>query len=175
MSVILYIVRGLSGSGKTTVAHRLAATSLENGGQVFSADDFFMESDRYAFDLSKLGEAHEDCQTRVREALINEAEAQHHWRIAIVVANTFSTRWEMEPYLNMAKELNIQVNVLDLYDGGLSDSELAERNVHEVPINIIAKMRERWEHNWKDADPRPPWKRWIPKTGEEKNDTTADS
>ncbi len=65
----------------------------------------------------------------------------------------------MEPYLQKAKGHNISVTVLDLFDAGLTDEELAERNLHKVPVDVITRMRDRWEHDWGDANPIAPWER----------------
>ena len=60
---VLYIVRGLSGSGKTTIAHNLTHN-------VFSADDYFTtHAGDYNFDPSKLGDAHADCKSNVESAM----------------------------------------------------------------------------------------------------------
>jgi hypothetical protein len=32
-----------------------------------------------------------------------------------------------------------------LFDAGLSDEQLAERNLHGVPVAQIKKMRDRWD------------------------------
>jgi len=37
------------------------------------------------------------------------------------------------------------VRIIDLYDGGLTNDQLAARNVHKVPVVVIARMRARWE------------------------------
>jgi hypothetical protein len=66
---------------------------------------------------------------------------RHH----VVVANTFTQRWELEPYLRMAKDIGATVVVVDVFDAGLSDEALATRNVHGVPVQSIAAMRARWE------------------------------
>tara|TARA_Y100000034_G_scaffold99818_1_gene122831 strand:- start:2886 stop:3155 length:270 start_codon:yes stop_codon:yes gene_type:complete len=76
----------------------------------------------------------------------------------VVVHNTFSTRWEMEPYLRMAGGTTV-VSVLDLFDGGCTDEELFKRNSHGVPLETITAMRARWEHDWKVGNPLPPWER----------------
>jgi hypothetical protein len=41
----------------------------------------------------------------------------------------------------------------------MSDEELAQKNVHGVPVAGIAAMRARWEHDWRSSDPRAPWER----------------
>ena len=56
----LLLIRGLPGSGKTTLAHKLA--DLQTGSICVAADDFFMEDDEYKFDSAKLQEVHERCQ-----------------------------------------------------------------------------------------------------------------
>lgn len=144
---MLILVRGLPGAGKTTFAKKF------DGAQVFAADDFFYRRGGgvYDFDGKLLGEAHAECQKNARGAL----EAGE----VVVVANTFSCRWEMEPYLKAAQENGVRVIVADLFDGGLTDEALVERNLHNVPLSVIVAMRERWEHEWRDGDTRAPWER----------------
>lgn len=143
---ILYIVRGLPGAGKST----LSSTKIAPDTTV-SADDYFMHGGKYVFDRNKLGEAHAYCQRRVEELL----EDDHN----VAVANTFTQRWEIEPYLKIADKAGAIVCIIDLYDGGLSDEQLAARNVHGVPLDVIAGMRKRYEHDWINADPRAPWEK----------------
>lgn len=132
----LYLVRGLPGSGKSTLAARLARFVIE-------ADDFFMQSGEYKFDQSKIGEAQLQCRSRV-QSLLNRGQD-------VAVANTFSRAWELQDYVEMAAFALAKLYVIDLYDGGLTDEELVARNAHGVPIEVIQKMRARWEHDWKSA------------------------
>lgn len=141
---MLFLIRGLPSAGKSTFALRLAAF-------VLAADDYFMKDGEYHFDPSKLAAAHQDCQARALDALKVGRN--------VAVANTFTQRWEMEPYLAMARELEIPVTVVDLFDGGLSDKALTLRNAHGVPLEAIQAMRERYEHDWRNGDVRPPWER----------------
>ncbi len=152
----LIMVRGISGCGKTTLADilydGLRYDVIAGWCGVVSADDYFVDKDGvYQFDPSKLPDAHAQCQGRAQSAMEIGAD--------IIVHNTFTQRWEMEPYLLMADEYGYRVSVVSLYDGGCTDEELAERNSHGVPLEGISRMRERYEHDWKVGDTRPPWER----------------
>jgi len=145
----LTMVRGMSGAGKTTVARLL---SIAGSRRLLDADTFFLdEVGEYKFDPSKLPDAHAWCQS--------EAELAMQIGLHVVVHNTFTQRWEMEPYLQLAEQYGYRVTVLSLFDGGCTDEELAERNEHGVPLAGITAMRERWEHDWKSGNPLPPWER----------------
>ena len=61
---ILYINRGVAGSGKSTKAKQLAPK--EN---IFSTDDFWMKDGKYIFNPALLGEAHQWNIDRVDNAL----------------------------------------------------------------------------------------------------------
>jgi len=53
---ILYIVRGIPGSGKSTIAKTLGGIQIES-------DQYFIDSNgEYKFDASKLHNAHNYCQ-----------------------------------------------------------------------------------------------------------------
>jgi predicted kinase len=147
MQKILTIIRGLPGSGKSSYAE-----SIRGNNPVCSADDFFTVNGVYTFDGSKLGMAHADCQSRVNAVL-------YHRDSSVIVANTFTQRWEMEQYLVMAKYNNARVVVIDCFDGGMDDETLAQKNVHGVPLESIRAMRARWEHDWRAASPIAPWLR----------------
>lgn len=149
MSAELVLVRGMPGSGKSSFGEMICR--YDQFVSVISADDFFMKDGRYQFNPAKLSEAHADCLARAKQGLV------HGW--LMVVANTFSCRWEMQPYLDLAKEIGCALRVVDLFDAGLTDQDLFERNVHDVPYQTIVQMRKRWEHDWKNGDPRAPWLR----------------
>ena len=142
----LTLIRGLPGAGKTSLATRLA------GVEVFEADDFFLlEDGTYRYDPNLVSKAHSWCQS--------QANAHLKDGHSCAVSNTFSKRWEMEPYLRMADAHGARVVVIDLFDGGCTDDELAERTTHDVPKGRIAKMRKGWEHEWRVGETRSPWKR----------------
>ena len=145
----LTLIRGLPGAGKSTLARILAAG---DAGCVIEADNHFSGADGvYRFDAAQLPQAHAACQAQVQAELAAGR--------SVSVANTFSQRWEMEPYMQMARECGARVVVADLYDAGLDDSALAARGVHGVPVPGIAAMRARWEHRWSTGYTRPTWER----------------
>ena len=133
----LILIRGLSGSGKTTLAETICGDSEDRF--MVSADDFFVDdSGVYNFNHEALKEAHSWCQKECLEAM------EDGYQI-IVVHNTFTRKWECDPYMEMANKNDYSVQVLNLYDGGLSDRQLAERCEHDVPSHVIQKQRKRWD------------------------------
>ena len=137
----LTLVRGLPGAGKSTFA----------GNDAIEADKYFCSTGEYQFDPKQLKDAHAWCQNQTRETLKAGLDA--------TVANTFTQRWEMQIYLDMAEELGAELIVHDVYDGGQTDETLADRNVHGVPLEAIQRMRARYEKDWENGNPTPPWNR----------------
>ena len=133
----LILIRGLSGSGKTTLAETICGDSESR--VMVSADDFFINDDgEYSFDHTKLKEAHSWCQTETQEAMEDDYEV-------VVVHNTFTRKWEVDPYMKLAKDLGYQIQIISLYDGGLSDRDLSARCEHSIAPHLIQKQRKRWD------------------------------
>ena len=63
MKKILYLLRGVPGSGKSTVAQNI-------GGTHFETDKYFMVDGEYKFDPTKLKQYHQMCQDEVNLAMI---------------------------------------------------------------------------------------------------------
>jgi adenylate kinase family enzyme len=130
MEKMLYIVRGIPGSGKSTFAKSL-------GGTHFETDMFFMVDGEYKFDFTKLKEAHKWCQDIVGNAMILNITA--NLNNVIVVSNTFTQEWEMQPYFDMAENFDYKVFsvIVENRHGGI--------NQHGVPEDKIELMRNRFE------------------------------
>src|SRR5690606_13531703 len=122
----LVLIRGLPGSGKSTLAREYAAKGYVH----VEADDYFVGADGvYRFNPSGLPEAHAQCLSRAAAALKAGRDC--------VVANTFSRRWEMSPYIDVANSLGAEVTEITCTGNW--------PNVHDVPESTIARMRARWE------------------------------
>ena len=141
----LILIRGLPGAGKTTLSDVFHCTNV-------SADDFFYYGEEYRFDPKKLAEAHKWCQDTTRVEFNNPYAL-------VAVHNTFCELWEILPYKKIAEECGATLTVISLFDGGFTDEELFERNTHGVPLESIKAMRERFEHDWRNGNPTPPWER----------------
>lgn len=138
MSKTLYIIRGLPGSGKSTLGKRLADSYMDydpNHGGVkhysYAADDWFTARDgNYNFVPQELPQAHEDCQARVLGAMLDGAEY-------IAVCNTFTQAWEAEPYVKLCK--------LHGYTPVVIECQNQFGNIHDCPPEKIAEMADRWD------------------------------
>ena len=124
----LYIIRGVPGSGKTTLGHKLRAGGLVR--HVYSADDWMVDEDGgYSFDPRRLSLCHEACRSATESALMDG--------YGVAVCNTFTRIWEMQPYVDMAKRIGCPMYVIKC-EGGF-------QNVHGVPRAKVDEMRARFE------------------------------
>ena len=130
MSKTLLLLRGLPGSGKSTLSKTIGAITFE-------ADMFFMEGNEYKFNPAKLKEAHTWCQNQVEISMKNSPKNFEMSRIA--VSNTFTQEWEMQPYYDLAKKYGYEVFsiIVENRHGGV--------NVHNVPEDKLEIMKNRFE------------------------------
>ncbi|OKH88426.1 ATP-binding protein [Thalassospira sp. TSL5-1] len=123
----LTLVRGLPGSGKSTLARRLcqADNHIQLEADMFMTDD----TGNYRFSRARLGEVHKRCETET----LRHLRDGHH----VVVANTFSQVWEMQPYLDMASDMGITIQIIECQG--------QFKSIHDIPDRNVREMRNRWE------------------------------
>jgi predicted kinase len=125
----LILLRGLPGSGKSTLAGTL---SLHGRFPVYSVDDYFTnEKGEYKFEFAENHLAYKRCEENVANALNAGIEM-------VIVDNTFTMEWEMEPYFKLAKEYDCRLHVVTVenYHSG--------KNIHQVSDEQIRKMAEKY-------------------------------
>lgn len=138
MTKKLYIVRGLPGSGKSTFAEAIVGSDFLVCTAVCEADQYFMQDGEYMFDGSKLKDAHEYCRNKV-ETYMKDSLVNDQFYREIAVSNTFTQEWEMQPYLDLAKQYGYMVFtiIVENRHGGV--------NTHGCPDEALVRMRDRFE------------------------------
>ncbi|KAM6140734.1 LOW QUALITY PROTEIN: NEDD4-binding protein 2-like 2 [Pterocles gutturalis] len=134
---VLLILRGLPGSGKSTLSRILLGQSRD--GVVFSTDDYFRQQDGYAYNAAQLGDAHDWNQKRAKQAMDQK-------KSPVIIDNTNIQAWEMKPYVEAALEKGYRVEFHEPDTWWKFDpEELEKRNKHGVTREKIAQMLERYE------------------------------
>ena len=122
----LILLRGVSGSGKSTIA-----PMFENA-KLVSTDVFFIdEYGDYVFDVNSLVINHQKCQLAVDMMMQDNEEL-------IVVHNTFTKEWEMNAYFDLAKDHGYTVHTI------IVENRHGSKNVHDVPQDVVKAQIERF-------------------------------
>ena len=122
--IILYAVRGLPGSGKTSFAKSLNLNFYE-------ADQYFEKFNNNKFNHKLLKKAHQYCYESVKQELENGK--------SVIVSNTMTAIDEVLEYQNLADVLGIRFFsiILENRHDGIS--------THGVPKASIEKMKKRFD------------------------------
>lgn len=127
----LILLRGLPGSGKTTLAEFLKDTI--SGCVSFAADDFFTDiNGDYTFDKNKIGAAHMWCRMKVKESMASLIPT-------IIVHNTLTTSKELKEYTDIAEQYKYRVVSL------IVENRHGFSNIHNVPEETLNKMKGRFD------------------------------
>ena len=133
------VMRGISGSGKSTIAKKLRQDAYyrDELPMIVSADDYFIGPDGiYRFSVETLGEAHKDCMRKFLQYLQDGMSP-------IIVDNTNINLEDLAPYVAVGQALDYDVEILQVN----VPLEIAKgRNVHGVSDKIVEAMHTRMQH-----------------------------
>jgi predicted kinase len=122
----MYVMRGLPGSGKTTMARTLSK-------HVYATDDFWMKDGEYVFDKERLKEAHRWNVDRVEDVLKKDISP-------VVVDNTNLEPCDIKPYLLLAMEYHYSLILVEPETPWKYDvAVLVEKNVHHLGEGVMKK------------------------------------
>ena len=135
-SKIMFLMRGLPGSGKSSIVK--AIEKMYRNTEVCSTDAFFKQEDgSYEFNRELLGTYHSNNQENAKGACVRNTPT-------IVIDNTNVKKWEMQPYVQMAREYNyLLIPVMPATEWAHDPAILATRNKHNVTEELItAKLKD---------------------------------
>ena len=139
MSKTLWILRSVSGAGKTTLAQTLQQY-LPNATAIAADDYFYQLGDNgemyYNFDATKLREAHKECKAYVEGYMIDDFDN-------IIVHNTNTTEKEIKPYTDLAEKYGYKVVSL------VVENRHGNSDVHNVPEEVKKKQEQRLRNSLK--------------------------
>jgi predicted kinase len=122
----LILLRGLPGAGKSTFA------KLFGDARHFEADMYHVGEDGvYNWKPENIKAAHEWCRRNVEQTMTFGKN--------IVVSNTFTQEWEMEPYYKLAEQYGYRVHSI------IVENRHEGINEHNVPADKLEQMRNRFE------------------------------
>jgi len=127
----LILLRGVSGAGKSTVAE------LFIDAQIISTDDFFMVDGEYQFDANSLIENHLKCTAKAEQSM--HCAVVDNAKHTLIIHNTFTKDWEMQPYLVLADKYKYMVHTL------IVENRHGSESIHDVPKTAVDAQRERFE------------------------------
>lgn len=126
----IILIRGVPGSGKTTMAEALKSVSPETYVPC-SADEFYLNPEGdYRWSKEYISKAHMWCK-------LNTLKALYHKQTPVVNC-CFVSNWEMDDYFKMAVEERVPVLVVTL--------KTRFQNQHGVPEDKVADMEKRFVH-----------------------------
>jgi predicted kinase len=147
------IIRGLSGSGKSHLAKQIVNNHKDYTCSIHETDSFFYDEDgNYKIDFGKMTEYHNKNFELFSKSILSGTHI-------VINSNTNTQLWEFNDYVELAVQNGYSIMIFDLYDAGLTNQELFERNSHDFPLDKYDVVRSHYERNYSNLDSRKPWER----------------
>jgi predicted ABC-type ATPase len=130
----LYLIRGVSGAGKSTFARKIAEEFQCNH---WEADMYFNDpkTGEYNFNAAHLGQAHGWCYHNFMMDVVGNKD--------VIVSNTSTTEYDIQRYIDSAREFgyNVVSLVVENRHGG--------KSVHDVPEATLQRQEALLRKNLK--------------------------
>lgn len=125
----ILLLRGLPGSGKSTLANTLS----QGRWPVYSVDDYFTNAQgEYVFNHHDNHLAYSACINHADAAMKNGIEF-------VIIDNTFTLEWEMEPYFELAKKHQYRLHCVTV------ENRHHGENTHGIPHEHIQRMAVKYK------------------------------
>ena len=128
----LTIIRGIPGSGKTTLAKKVQEGS---GAFHLETDMLTIVDDKYDFDPELLKYRHENAQKIAKIVIENGSD--------LIVSNTFVKVNSMLPYLDLVRGRGYTIVISSLVSNNYG-------SIHDVPSHTIKNMKSSFEEEIPD-------------------------
>lgn len=127
----LILLRGLPGCGKSTLAHVLSENNMY---PIFSVDDYFTDevTGEYVFNFGDNHLAYKQCEQLTKDAMQLMIPK-------VILHNTFTMDWELEPYFKLAAKFNYALFVVTV------ENYHGKQNTHGVSDEQLQKMAEKYK------------------------------
>jgi predicted kinase len=124
----LYLIRGVSGAGKSTFANQLKQYNMVH--VVLEADKWFEDEGAYNFNPEELHDAHASCVDRAIMYLNSGS--------SVAVSNTSTREKDVKKYQEIATECG--ANFVSI----IIENRNATKSVHNVPDEVLERQRRQF-------------------------------
>jgi len=128
--VKVYILRGISGVGKSTYARHLKSIVADT--LICSADDEMDHGNGYQFDGRRVEDAHKNCLRKFIDGV------QKRWSM-IVLDNTNILYHHFDYYIKIAEAFGYEVEIVTIT---VDPQVAAERTTHNVPLKSLLSRQK---------------------------------
>ena len=136
----LIFLRGISGSGKSTVSKFLRDALGPSNTVICSADNYFIKDSVYKFDITKVSEAHKDCLESM-EAALQTPEIRY-----IIVDNTHTRLWHLQAAERTVQKYGAHIHYIDINVPDLAHLLVClVRQQHNVSKETLLEQWTNWE------------------------------